>query len=68
MSWVTIIQLLLQLAAFLARRAERADIERAAYDALELSHKERVDRAADARDDVLSGRVPVDPDDPYRRD
>lgn len=68
MSILTIITLLLKLAAWLARRAERADIERAVLNSLEVSHGKRVEDAAAARDDVLSGRVQPDPDDPYRRD
>jgi hypothetical protein len=68
MAWLSILQLLLQLAAQFAQRAERADIEKAVLDALKLSHDERVDRAHDARDSVLSGRVPPDDGDPNRRD
>lgn len=68
MSVLSIINLLLQLVAFFARQAERQDIEKAALDALTLSHSERVDRAVAARDDVLSGRMQPDDNDPNRRD
>lgn len=68
MNWLAVLQLVLQLAAQLARRAERADIEKAITDALTLSHSERVDRAVSARDDVMSGRVQPDDNDPNRRD
>lgn len=66
--WFSLLQLALTLAVWFARRAERRDIEKALVAQLELSHGKRVDAAADARDDVLSGRVPVDPNDPNRRD
>ena len=68
MTWLVVLQLLLQLAVVIARRAERSDIEKAVLDALENSHRMRVDRAADARDAVLDGRVQPDDRDPYRRD
>lgn len=68
MSALTILKLLLQLSAYFARRAERRDIEKAVLNELENLHGKRVDAAVDARDDVLAGRVPGDPDDPYRRD
>ena len=68
MTWLAILHLVLQLAAFIARRAERRDIEKALTNALELSHKSRVDDAAAARDDVLSGRVQPNDNDPHRRD
>lgn len=68
MTWLAIFKLLLELAVFAARRAEKRDIEKAVLDELQILHAERVERAARARDDVLAGRVPVDPDDPYRRD
>ena len=68
MSALSIINLLLQLVAYFARQAERRDIEKAALDALTLSHSERVDRAVAASDDVMSGRVQPDDSDPNRRD
>lgn len=68
MSWLLVVRMFLELAAFFARRAERLDIERNILNEIELLQKKRVDRAADARDDVIAGRMPVDPDDPYRRD
>ena len=68
MTTLAILRLLLELAAFFARQAERRDIEKALKNEIENLHRHKVDAAADARDDVLSGRVPVDPDDPNRRD
>lgn len=66
MTWLSILNLILQLAAIIARQAERRDIEKAVTDALELSHRKRVDRAADARDAVDPYSLPDD--DKYRRD
>lgn len=68
MTALAILRLLLELAAFFARQAERRDIEKALKNEIENLHSAKVDDAARARDDVLSGRVPVDPDDPNRRD
>jgi hypothetical protein len=65
---VTILNLLLQLSAFFARKAERDDIAKAVLNELENLHGKRVDSAVAARDDVMSGRVQPKPDDPYRRD
>lgn len=64
----TVLKLLLTLAAYFAKRAERQDIEKAVLNDLELLHKKRVDAAVAAGDDVRSGRVPVDPNDANRRD
>jgi hypothetical protein len=61
-------RLFLEIASFFARGLERADIEWAILNELELEHKKRVDAAAKARDDVLSGRVQPDVRDPNRRD
>ncbi|MCV0395495.1 MAG: hypothetical protein K5872_22365 [Rhizobiaceae bacterium] len=68
LTWAIIFKLLLELAVFAARRAEKRDIEKAVLDELQILNRERVDRAQRARDDVLAGRVPVDPHDPNRRD
>lgn len=65
---LAVLKMLLSLAAYFARRAERMDIEMAVLAELENLHGKRVDAAVDARNDVLAGRVPVDPVDPYRRD
>lgn len=67
-SALAVLKLLLTLAAYFAKRAERQDIEKAVLNELENLHKKRVDAAVAARDDVLAGRVPVDPGDPNRRD
>lgn len=68
MTWLSALKLILQLAAYFARRAERIDIEKAVLNELENLHGKRVDAAVAAGDDVRAGRVPVDPNDPYRRD
>ncbi|EUB95867.1 hypothetical protein PMI07_002355 [Rhizobium sp. CF080] len=68
MTWLAALKLILQLAAYFARRAERIDIEKAVLNELENLHHKRVDAAVAASDDVRAGRVPVDPNDPYRRD
>lgn len=68
MTWLTILQLALQLAAAIARRAERRDIERALTNEVEILQGKRIRRAADARNGVLDGSVPADPSDPHRRD
>jgi hypothetical protein len=65
---LTIIQLLLQIAGFMARRLDRFDIEKAVGDALLVALDKRADAAVDAADDIRSGRVPIDPDSPARRD
>lgn len=66
--WLSLLKTILTLAAFIARRAERADVEKAVLNELEIVQGNRVRAAADARDDVLSGRVPADERDPNRRD
>ena len=68
MKWLAALRLALTLAAYFARRAERRDIEDAILAQLQNTHRARVDDAVRARDDVLSGRVPDDAADPYRRD
>lgn len=68
MVWASIFKMLLELAVYAARRAEKQDIEKAVLDELQILHGERVDRAVRARDDVLAGRVQPDLDDPNRRD
>ncbi|QIG66832.1 hypothetical protein EVB41_002 [Rhizobium phage RHph_TM3_14A] len=68
MTWLAVLKLALQLVAFLARQADKRDIESAALDKLENLNNERVRDAAVARDDVLSGRVQPDDNDPNRRD
>jgi hypothetical protein len=68
MTWLAILKIALQLAAYFADRAKRADIQKAVLNELEILHGKRVREATVARDDVLAGRVPPDPLDPYRRD
>lgn len=64
-----LLKLVLELGTFLARRAERLDIEKALKNELLNLQNKRVDDARNAHDDVMSGRVSVDPDtDPNRRD
>lgn len=67
-SALAVLKLLLTLAAYFAKRAERQDIEMAVLNELENLHGKRVDAAVVAGDDVRAGRVPVDPNDKYRRD
>lgn len=68
MGWLQALTLILQLAAYIARRAERYDVEKAVLNDLKLLQAERVDAAAAARDDVVNNRVHPDDNDPYRRD
>lgn len=65
---LAILKLLLSLAVFFARRAEKREIEGNLTNAIQDLQAARADRAVDARDDVLSGRLPPDKDDPNRRD
>ncbi|MCG6115124.1 MAG: hypothetical protein MEQ84_07980 [Mesorhizobium sp.] len=68
MSWLSILQLVLQLAAYIARQAERRDIERALTHEIEILQGKRLRAAVDARAAVLDGSVPADPGDTRRRD
>jgi hypothetical protein len=69
MKWLKLLEALLILVGFVAKRAGRRDVEKAVLNELEILHGKRVRGAADARDDVLSGRVSVDEqNDPNRRD
>jgi hypothetical protein len=67
-TWLQILTAALQLVAYIARRAERIDVERALLNELEIVEGKRVRAAQAARDDVVSGRVPEPSSDPYRRD
>jgi hypothetical protein len=68
MTWLVILKYALQLVAYIARQADRLETEKVVLNEVEQLHKKRVDTAVAARDDVLAGRVPVDPSDPNRRD
>lgn len=68
MTWLSLLAALLKLVAYVARRAEKIETERAVLNELEILQATRVRAADTARDDVISGRVPVDPEDPNRRD
>lgn len=68
MSWISLLTLLLQLVAWVARQADKLETERAVLNELELLQHVRVKAAEDARDDVLSGRVQPDDNDPNKRD
>lgn len=68
MSWLVILKALLQLVAFVARQADKRETEKAVLNELELLQHDRVKDASDARDDVLSGRVQPDDNDPNKRD
>jgi len=68
MSWLVLLKTLLQLVAWVARQADKREIEQAVLNELELLQVERVKEASTARDDVLSGRVQPDDNDPNKRD
>jgi hypothetical protein len=68
MTWLVVLKLALQLVAFIARQAEKREIESNVLSQLENLNNDRVKAAAAARDDVSSGRVPADPNDPNKRD
>ncbi len=68
MTWLSALKLILQLAAYFARRAERLDIEKAVLNELENLHRKRVDAAVSAGDAVRTGSVQSDAADPYRHD
>ncbi len=68
MSWLVILKALLQLVAYVARQADQRETEKAVLNELELLQGERVKDADTARDDVLSGRVQPDDNDPNKRD
>ena len=68
MTWIAILQSILQLAVFFARLSDKRETEQAVLNELEILQGKRVREAAIARDDVIAGRVPIDPDDPNRRD
>lgn len=68
MSWVALLRLLLTLAGFVAKRTELLATQKAIANELAVLQGKRIDAATAARDDVLSGRVPDEPNDQYRRD
>lgn len=68
MTWLSVLNALLQLAAYAARRADKLDSEKAVLNELQILQGQRADAAVTARNDVLAGRVPVDEHDPNRRD
>jgi len=68
MTWLNALLALLQFVAWVARRADKLDTEKAVLNELELLQAERVKDAQGARDDVTSGRVQPDDNDPYKRD
>lgn len=63
MTWLKALYLVLQLAAFLARRAERRDVEEAVRNELKLLMDQRVDAAVDAGNRPHDDSVP----DPFDR-
>lgn len=65
MTWLSLLPLILKLAAYFARRAERFDIERSLLNEIETLHGKHVDAAASARD---SARLPGDGTNPNQRD
>ena len=58
----------LQIAAYFARLSNQLDTEKAVLNEIAILQGARVRDATTARDDVLAGRVPDDPNDPHRRD
>lgn len=68
MTWLAILKALLHLVALVAQRAGQSHIERVVRLELEMIHDQRVEKARRARGDIVDGRVPDDPADPYRRD
>lgn len=67
MTWSDVLKIVLLLAAYLARRAERRDIEAAVRGQVERIHAKHVDEAAAARDRVTTGSLPSDRN-PNQRD
>lgn len=67
MNWLILLKYALQFAAYFARRAERREVEKSILNEIENLHDQRLDRARSARDDVMSGRVPDDDNDPNLR-
>jgi hypothetical protein len=68
MTWLTVLKLLLTLAAWAARKADERDIARNITNELEIAQGHRVREAARVRSSILDGSVPADPDDKHRRD
>jgi hypothetical protein len=68
MSWITILSMLLKLAVWAARRADRRDIAWVIANELEIAQGQRVREALRVRSSILDGSVPADDADPYRRD
>jgi hypothetical protein len=70
--WMLVLKAVLTILPIIVQAVRDGRIRKAAEDEvlaeLQRAHKARVDAAAAARDDVLAGRVPVDPHDPNRRD
>lgn len=67
MTWLTLLPIILKLAAYFARRAERRDIEAALLGQVENLHGKHVDAAAAARDRVTPGSL-SDERNPNQRD
>lgn len=68
MTWLLLLEMVLRFASLIAKRAERADVEKVVLNEIEILHNRRTRRALDARDNFLAGGMPDDPGDPYRRD
>ena len=66
--WVTLLTAALQLAAWIAKRADKLETEGALLNELGILQGERAKAAYNARADVISGRVQPNPTDPNRRD
>lgn len=61
MTWLSVLQLVLQIASIIARQVERAKVEKAFADALILAVKDRADAAVAAADAVGMPDVSGDP-------
>jgi hypothetical protein len=68
MKWLSILKLLLTLAAWAARKADEREIARNITHELEIAQGQRVREALRVRSSILDGSVPADDADPYRRD
>lgn len=65
MSWITLLHIALQIAAYFAKRAERKDIENSILNEIKILHDEYVDAASDAR---ANTKLPEDGSNPNQRD
>lgn len=71
MSWILIIKSVLSILSLVIGAVRDGSIKEGSYDevvnVILREHRKKIDKAADARADVESGRVPIDPKDPFLR-